>query len=58
MPGVIKFLLCYFRVLKYVTTATSLALDVDRNSPLDKEIQDQEKSMMESMKVRFKSFQY
>ena len=58
MPGVIKFLLCYFGVLKYVTTATSLAPDVDRNSPLDKEIQDQEKSMMESMKVRFKSFQY
>ena len=32
---------------------TSLAPHVDRSLPLDKEIQDQEKSMMENMKVRF-----
>ena len=40
-------------VLKYVTMTTSLAPEVDRSSPLDKEIQDQEKSVMESMKVRY-----
>jgi hypothetical protein len=30
---------------------TSLAPNVDRSQPLDKEIQEQEKSMMENMKV-------
>lgn len=35
---------------------TSLAPEVDRSLPLDKEIQDQEKSVMESMKVRYDFF--
>ena len=38
-------------VLKYVTMTTSLSPDVDRSQPLDKEIQEQEKSIMLNMKV-------
>ncbi|CAB4020089.1 eukaryotic translation initiation factor 4 gamma 2-like, partial [Paramuricea clavata] len=43
-------------VLKYVTMTTSLAPNVDRNQPLDKEIQDQEKLMMENMKPLLQKF--
>lgn len=53
----IRYLLSFLSVLKYVTMTTSFAPNVDRNQPLDKEILDQEKLMMENMKVRFKSFQ-
>lgn len=53
----IRYLLSFLSVLKYVTMTTSFAPNVDRNQPLDKEILDQEKLMMENMKVIFKSFQ-